>query len=304
MENRLKLPTDDLVVLPKDVIPFLKDATAEQLKVLIYYFSQPATDLASAVKATGLTAQGVESAFLFWQKAGVFVPMQAEESKKILPDTGVFRNYDSETLSAAMDGDNEFSTLCNLACEKLQKQLTKNDFSTLFYLYDFVRMPMPVICGVIEDCCKRGKKSMQYIYKKVVALYDDGIDTYDRFEAYMAEREKLNSSIGAIRKLFGMGERALTAKEEKLFECWFSDWKMPFELIRLAYEKTVDTKGMLSTTYMNGILRRWHDSGFQSLADVAKGEGSRDIKGDSSFVGDDFIEAALSRGFDEDGDKK
>lgn len=304
MENRLKLPTDDLVILPKDVLAFLKDATADQLKVLIYCFSDPDCDLAAAVKATGLTASGVESAFAFWQKQGIFAPSEKEEKKKTAPSSGVFRNYDSETLSNAMESDAEFSTLCDLACEKLEKQLTKNDFSTLFYLYDFVRMPMPVICGVIEDCCNRGKKSLQYIYKRVVGLYEDGIDSYDRFEEYMAEQAHLNSNIGALRKLFGMGERALTAREEKLFGCWFSDWKMPFELVRLAYEKTVDTKGMLSTTYMNGILRRWHDCGYCTLADVANGESSRKDDSNSSFVGEDFIEAALSRGFEEDGGNK
>lgn len=297
-DKRIKLPSDGLIILPSAVLPLLPEATEGELKTLIYYFSSPDADLRDASNATGLSREKLESACDYWRRNGIFEDSDEAQRKKPLPDSSPYRNYDSETLSKAIDGKSEFALLCSLAQDKLEKQLTKNDYSTLFYLYDFVRIPAPVICGVIEYCCGRDKKSLQYIYKKSIALFEDGIDSYDRFEQYLAERELVGTSIGSLRKLCGMGERMLTAKEERLFECWFSEWKLPFELVKLAYEKTVDGKGMLSFTYMNGILRRWHESGFTSLEDVAKNESGRPKQGESSFSGDDFVEAALSRGFE------
>ncbi len=49
---------------------------------------------------------------------------------------------------------------------------------------------------------------------------------------------------------------------------------------------------------MNSILRRWYESGYASVEDVAEGEAARKPGGSASFTGDDFIEAAMNRGFD------
>ena len=51
---------------------------------------------------------------------------------------------------------------------------------------------------------------------------------------------------------------------------------------------------------MNTILRRWYDSGFATVEDINTGDSSRKAGTDSSLGGsDEFIEAALSRGFDD-----
>ena len=294
----IKTPNDSLILLPKEILPRLKSATAEELNTLIYYFSEPETSVADAARETGLTVAQVESAVAFWRGANIFTEGEGKK-KNVASDTSAYRNYDSETLSKAIEDDNDFSLVCRVATDCLGKQLTKNDYSSLFYLYDFVRLPAPVICGIIEDCCANGKRSLQYIFKKSVALYEDGIDSYDKFEAYLAKREAINSNIGKLRRLCGMGDRELTSKEKKLFDCWFGEWMLPFEMVELSYEKTIDTTGKLSTTYMNGILRRWHESGFTTVEDVKNGEASRPTGTQSSFEVDEFIEAALSRGYDD-----
>ncbi len=297
-DKRIKTPADSLILLPKEILPKLKTASAEELKTLIYFFAEPDSITADAARETGLTIAQIEAACAFWRGAGIFVDAELPK-KKVASDTSAYRNYDSATLSDAIEKDIDFSMVCRVAGDKLQKQLTKNDYSSLFYLYDFVRIPAPMICGVIEDCCAREKRSLQYIFKQAIGLFEDGIDTYDKFEAYLARREAINSDIGRLRRLCGMGDRALTSKEQKLFECWFGEWIFPFDTVQLAYEKTIDTTGKLSTTYMNGILRRWHENGFVTPEDIQKGEASRAPGQEHSFEGDEFIEAALSRGFDD-----
>lgn len=294
----IKTPNDSFIILPKEILPHLKAASAEELKTLLYFFAQPETSIPDAAREAGLTVAQVDSAVAFWRGAGIFTEGEAAK-KKVASDTSAYRNYDSATLSTAIEGDSDFSLICRVASDCLQKQLNKNDYSSLFYLYDFVRIPAPVICGIIEDCTANGKKGLQWIFKKAISLYEDGIDTYDKFEAYIARREAINSDIGRLRRLCGMGDRALTSKEAKLFDTWFGEWSFSFEMVELAYEKTIDTTGKLSTTYMNGILRRWHESGFATVEDVKTGDASRPTGTESSFEIDEFIETALSRGYDD-----
>ncbi len=295
----VKTPKDDLILLPKDILSRLSNASAEELKTLIYFFAEPDCSVSDAARATGLTVASVESACAFWRGAGVFCESDAPK-KRVASDTSAYRNYDSATISRALTSNDQFALVYSVAGEKMGKQLTKNDISTLYYLFDYVGMPAPLICGIVEQCVADNKRNMQYIFKKAVALYEDGIDTYDKFEEYLARREVINSKVGKLRKLFGMGDRALTSKEKKLFDCWFGDWSMSFELVEHAYEKAIDTTGKLSTAYINGILTRWHESGFETVEDVLTGESSRAAGQESSFAGDEFIEAALSRGFDDE----
>ena len=205
---------ESLILLPKEILPHIKNASAEELKTLLCFFADPEISVPDAARDIGITVAQVEAAIAFWRGAGIFQE-SAGKKKKAASDTISYRNYDSETLSKAISGNEGFMLVCRVAEQNMQKQLTKNDYSALYYLYDFCGIPCEVICGIIELCCSMGKKSTQYIYKKAVALYEDGIDSYDKFEKYLAKRELINSNIGKLRKLCGMGERALTAKEQK-----------------------------------------------------------------------------------------
>lgn len=294
----IKTPNDSIILLPKEILPKIKSATAEELKTLIYYFSEPETNVVDAARETGLTVAQVEASVAFWRGAGIFTDSTGKK-KPIASDTSMYRNYDSETLSTALETNPDFSLVCRVATDRLEKQLTKNDISTLFYLYDYIRLPAPVICGIIEDCCANGKRNLEYIYRTSKSYYEQGIDTYDKFEAYLAQREMINSNIGKLRRLFGMGDRELTPKEKKLFNCWFGEWLFSFEMVEFAYEKAVDSTGKLSANYINGILKRWHESGFVTVEDVKNGDSSRTAGTESSFEVDEFIEAALSRGYDD-----
>lgn len=295
----IKTPAENLILLPREVLPHLKGASSDELKALLYFFAEPESSVADAALALGLTVAQTEAAIAFWRGAGIFEESTGKK-KAVISDTSPFRNYDSETIANALSSNEGFALICRVAGDSMGKILTKNDHSTLFYLFDYVGIPAEMLCGVIELCCSEGKKNMQYVFKKAIALYEDGIDSYDRFEQYLARREAINSSIGKLRRLCGMGDRALSSNEKKTFDCWFGEWGFSDEMIELAYEKTVDATGKFSIKYMNGILRRWHESGYTTVEDVSNGESGRaNGSGGSSFEGDEFIEAALNRGFDD-----
>ena len=47
------------------------------------------------------------------------------------------------------------------------------------------------------------------------------------------------------------------------------------EALRLAYEKTVMKKGSMDWSYMNGILRRWHENGWHTPEEVQQGDAGK-----------------------------
>lgn len=295
-----KSPAENLILIPKDVIPMVKNASCEELKTLIYFFSEPAANINDAARTIGITVAQIESAIAFWRGAGIFEDSLGEK-KKIANDTSSYRNYDSETLYKAIETNKDFKMIRDLAMVRLQKPtLTKNDLSSLFYLFDFAGMPPEIICGVIEYCAEIGKRNVEYVYKKATALYEDGITTYDKFEAYIEKSKRINDNIFKLRTLLGIGDRKLSTKEKKMFDCWFGDWNLPFEMVEFAYDKMIDAKGKIAIPYLNGILSRWHESGYQTAEEAENGDNAtRNSNPNSSFEGDEFIEAALNRGFDD-----
>ena len=103
---------------------------------------------------------------------------------------------------------------------------------------------------------------MQYLVKTAIGLYEENdIDTYEKFEQYTERRRTVDDGVSKLRKLLGIGDRALTTNESQFTEIWFAQREYPFELVRYAYELTVDKLGKYNMKYMNAILDRWHEEG-------------------------------------------
>ena len=92
-----------------------------------------------------------------------------------------------------------------------------------------------------------------------------------------------------------------TAKEKKMIENWICTMQYGTEVIRLAYDATVDAISKPSIAYANTILERWYAEGYRTVDDVtAAMEAYRRQKlGGSSFDIDDFFEAALKNTYGE-----
>ncbi len=296
---QIKTPNDEFFLLPRTVLPLLAKASASELRVLLYLYAWKQAEIPQLASQLGLTPSEAEAAVAFWRGAGVLEADESAPKKPVPASVSLFKNYDSHTIADHLEQKEDFRSCCDLVGEKLEKQLTKNDYSSLLYLYDYVGLPAELIGGVAEYCVSRGKKSMQYLMKTALRMYEeDGIDTYEKFEKHMAHLEKLNAGIGRVRRLCGMGERELSTKEQTILNRWFGEWELSYELIKLAFDKTVDSLGKVSLSYMNTMLKRWYEAGFTTPEDVAQ----KDKKiGGESLAGygdsDEFFAAALKAGF-------
>ncbi|MEG2074777.1 MAG: DnaD domain protein, partial [Angelakisella sp.] len=70
---------------------------------------------------------------------------------------------------------------------------------------------------------------------------------------------------GLIRSLFGINDRELSAKEKNYIATWFGDYGFDTDLIKLAYEKTVDNTGKVAFPYIHKILSQWHTNGIRTV---------------------------------------
>ena len=48
-----------------------------------------------------------------------------------------------------------------------------------------------------------------------------------------------------------------------------NEWKFSPEMIREAYDRTIDGAGKYQTAYMNSILERWHEAGITTTKQAA-----------------------------------
>ena len=115
------------------------------------------------------------------------------------------------------------------------------------------------------------------------------------------------SAEGKIRKIFGMGERAFTSKESSFINDWINKYGFDFDMIKLAYEETVNNTSKPSMSYANKVLESWYSEGFKNKHDVEeskqKRKGAQTGAQATSFNVDDFFNAAINRGFG-DADKQ
>ena len=300
---RIRLPQDGLILLPREVLSRLKEASGAELKVLVYLFAWKEAEPAELASQLGVTPSEAESALAFWRGAGILETDDSAPKKPVPASTSLFRNYDSHTIAEHLDGDKNFRACCDLVAEKLKKTLTKNDYSSLLYLCDYVGLPPEVVTGVAAYCESMGKRSMQYLMKTALGLYEnDGVDSYEKLEAYLTKVEKSKTGEALVRRLCGFGERELSPREKEFLDRWFVEWALQQELVRFAYEKTVDAIGRPSLSYMNALLKRWYESGFLTPQDVEAKDRKADGTPVSSVAGypdaDEFFEAALKAGFD------
>jgi len=102
------------------------------------------------------------------------------------------------------------------------------------------------------------------------------VDTAERAEEHLQRLLRLRSRESELIRLLDLPQRPLVEREQKYIAAWL---EMGFDndALRLAYEKTVmgtKTKSM-DWRYMNGILRRWHEKGLHTVAQVQAGDSAQ-----------------------------
>lgn len=307
---------NSVFALPREALTaVLAKAGGFELKVLLILASSDIlrADVDVACEAVCRELDCTKSAFnkavKFWVEAGVIshaqsvpkAPSTKEPPKKALMQSDM-PTYTEAQAADIIEKNSELSGIID-ACQQITgKIFTPADAQAVVTMYDYLGL---VDAGYIETlfayCKSLGKTSARYAEKVAVSMADEGIDTTDALNEYIARRERLETDMQKLRTLIGANGRALTAKEKKLFECWLDEWRFDTEVITRAYEVTVDNLGELKLTYMNKVLENWHRDGLNTIEAVtasleayAKNKAAA-TKNGSGFETDEMFEAALRR---------
>lgn len=146
------------------------------------------------------------------------------------------------------------------------------------------------------------KKSVRYVEKIAIDLYDRDITTYSALEDELVKIRDRVSFESFIRNLFGTGKRALIKKEKDFLTAWNEKYCFSHDMIKKAYEITVAKTNDSSMSYANAILENWYAAGYKTVEEVENAENERNkaasTQPGSSFATDDFYEAALMRSYE------
>lgn len=264
---RLSSAVDNCFIMAKIGLDKLKSMTEVELKILLFVAQEGIVAPTLFASKLGIEAKEAKAAVESLTECGL-LRLSDDRPKKSGKNT--ISNYDSEDIADAIDADEGFKAVTSFTCDILEKQLNRNDLNTLYALYDYHGFSAEMICGVVEYCVSTNKRSMSYIFNTALAIQADGITSYDELEGYVKAKRTLYSKATRFRKLCGIGNRELTAKERSYTDRWFGEMKLSFDLVKKAYEVTVDRIGEPKFPYMSKILEQWFSKGVRTVEDAEK----------------------------------
>ncbi len=309
----LSLPRENLITA-------LSQANEFHLKVLILAASDDMLRLdyeacgAELCRRLDCTPSALSKAMKFWSDAGVMqiveagtltAPASAESGSspratKLLPSP-TLPDYSEGQAADVIEKSPELSGIIEMCQQLVGKLFTPAETAIVVGMFDHLRLDGEYIVTLVAYCKDNGKTSLRYIEKTALSLYDEGVDSTEKLEAYIKRKERREDDLSKIRTLIGAGARQFTSKEKKTFECWLDEWQFDMDVITRAFEVTVDKINEPSLPYMNRVLENWQKSGLntieavESSLEMYKKNKAEAASKNSGFETDEFFEAALKR---------
>ncbi|MCD8055402.1 MAG: DnaD domain protein [Clostridiales bacterium] len=294
-----------IINLPAQVASVLKNASRGDLAALFLLMSKSGGgefEISDGeLSEAGISRDELDNALSFWNDAGVIdadvPPKKNARGAKLDPDTSL--HLTNSEASKVIGESPERLRLVDACQQTMGKIFNSAESGLILSLRECLGVGDDYILMLIAYAAEHGKKSVRYVEKMAYGLYERDITTADELEAYLCRLSAAEVAQGKYRQLVCGDGRALTKKEKDALDRWVNDYKFGFDMIELAYEKTVNATGKASLPYIDKILTRWHDEGIFTLDDAAA-DGARARTGANvgSFDTDDFFGMAVRRGLD------
>lgn len=277
----------------------LKLTDGNKLKVLLYLLrNSGVTVRTEEISAnTGVSEQQIEEAILFWEQLNIFSPedsinqakpvnnimtapppaqpVKNTEKKKFLPRKDESKaKYSPNELISIQKGNPDIAELFQM----VQGFTVKPNYSlqnSLTWIYEYLGLKVEVIMTIITYCRDIDSMFPNYIEKIAINWAENEIDTLDRANAEVDRLMKSKTFTGKIMSMFDMKRKPTTSQQEFIDEWQRIGYDM--DLIKYAYEITVENTGNLSFPYINKILLNWSETGVKTI-DEAKNASSEHKK--------------------------
>lgn len=266
---------------------YLKLATPSQLKVLLYLLRHQCTsiDLKQLSEALSMNEELIEEAVMFWEQTDLFSVSEKNNASSDPVSSSIPEKQITETsssITAQRSSSDITLTPSEIAAElkrdaglmnlfRMAEQLTGEPLNhmqqrSLLWQYQYLSVSGDIILTIMSYCRSIGKNSIQYAEKLLTAWWNRGICTMQQINDEIVKDQQRRSYHGTIARTLDMN-RPPTPKQREYFDSW-QTMQIPVDLIRYAYEKTIEQTNKLSLAYMQKILTTWAEAGYKTREDV------------------------------------
>ena len=297
----------------------LKVAGVYQLKVLLYLLRNGDKELTyeKIGEDINISTEDVKDSIMFWIDRGLLAKGEktlspAQSAEQAAPTIETEKPAQPRPLTRQPRPDIRFvsqrllenpalAALMDEAQNALQKPLSSGDICTLYMLSDTYGLPPEVILMLIEYSVSVDKANMHFIEKEGIRWSDEGVNSIEAAEEKITSLKNRYSAWGTVSAVFGLKSAGSPSKSQLAFaECWLNEWNFSTDMLREAYERCVDSKGICDFKYINGILKNWYKKGVKIPADiVAKDAPTRKGKTQGKSASYDIDELDQTSFFDD-----
>lgn len=206
----------------------------------------------------------IEEAVAYWIKRGV---LREEKSAAVKPVT-VLSGKSAAAVSVRKEAPAEMRYLLECMEALLGRTISPAEYKTVQDILEYLKLPADVVLMAVDHCNQSGKMNARSLEKTCAIWSDRGIITHELAEQYLTYVKQQRSNETAVKRLLGIEMRALTEKEQNLLRPWFEEYQFSFDMIKLAYERTIQYTNKPSIPYMNRILTSWHEKGYRTVEEA------------------------------------
>ncbi|MBQ8344821.1 MAG: DnaD domain protein [Clostridia bacterium] len=271
----------------------------------------------------GMERTVAEGAVRYWKGAGLLAnATKAGSSKKstdsakipsahrngAVEQTEATSSYETAELASLLEERAVTSQFIEEAQRVAGKTFNTYDTGILVGLVHRFGFEEAAVLAILAYVRRLGKRGVRYVEKVALGFYDEGLTAYEEVQARIDRIERSGELLGKIKHLFGFGTRELSATERKLFLSWVEQYGYDLDVIRMAYEITVDKIQQPAPKYTNGVLEKWYAQKLRTVEEIRAFEEAKRGEKDGGRSGvpsreksydlDDFFEAALKRSYD------
>ena len=242
-------------------------ASAEQLRVLLWFSRHQEWDAAACAAQVGLSAGECEGCLRFWVEQGIpsagGVPTPGAQPATISQARPAAVKPQIKEVVQYQRNHPQFSTLVDAASARLGKAIGPGDTATLLYLHDTVGLPMEVILMEIAYAVSIGKGNMRYVEKLALDWCDRDISSIPAVDEHIRYLEACRRASEQVEQLLG-APRPLGTTQQQMAEKWLLQWQFSEAMLLKAADITREKIEKMTPSfysYMDKILERWFTEG-------------------------------------------
>lgn len=206
----------------------------------------------------------------------VGAPEKKEEEAPLPPPQQLSEppEYTREDIARKLEGDGRFACLLREVEHKLGP-LSTPSVKKLLGLYENLGLPADVVYTLVNYCIAKKEQqfgegrlpNMREIEKEGYVWARKELFSIEKASEYMKREQALRGRYPEYMAALQMQGRASAPSEEKYLSAW-AEMGFPAETVAEAYDRTILHCHEFRWPYCNGILKRWHEKGLHTLAEV------------------------------------